>query len=122
MSYRKCLLRLATLLIVTTLCFNFASCSKDDDDDGPQMTVKNLTGVDWYDATIVFQESKDAGSNVIDSKKIGDIEVGKSFSTSKLGTFFYIHARNRRGNIFMSDILYSSDNVSVKSSDILINL
>jgi hypothetical protein len=120
MKYRMFFWNLSTLLFVATLSFNFASCSKDDNDDGPKMTVKNLTGIDWYDTTIVFKESKDAGSKVIDFNEVGDIEVGKSFSTRKLGRFFYISARNTSGKIFMSDILYSSDNVSVKSSDILI--
>ena len=99
-----------------------SSCSKDDDNEGRRMTVKNLTGVDWYDATIVFKESKDSDSKVIDMKKIGDVEVGSSFTTIKKGSYFWIDARNRRGKLFMSDILYSYDNVSVRSSDILINL
>lgn len=86
------------------------------------MTVKNLTNVDWYDASIVFKESMDSESEIIKMVNLGDIKVGETFATAKEGSFFYIHALNKRGKLFLSKILYSSDNVSVKSSDILINL
>lgn len=108
-------------MLVVLLACNFTSCDKNDDDDEAKITVKNLTGVDWYNASIVFKESKDVSSKVIKITKIGDVEVGHSITTSKDGTFFYIDARNSRGNIFMSDIVYASDNTSITSKDILIN-
>lgn len=121
MMNRKLLLCLTTMLLVVMLNFTFSSCSKDDD-SGPQITIKNLTSIDWYDASIIFKESKDASSNIIKMVKIGDVEVGKSFTTTKEGTFFYIDAKNKRGKLFMSDIVYASDNTSVTSKDVLINL
>jgi len=118
---RKYILRAITIGLVVMLGCVMSSCSKDDD-DGPKITVKNLSGVDWYDASIIFKESKDAGSKVIEMTKVGDVLVGGSFTATKAGTFFYIDAKNRRGKMFMSDIVYASDNTSIKSSDILVNL
>lgn len=109
------------MLVIVVLMCSFSSCSKDDD-DSPMITVKNLSGVDWYDASIIFKESMDASSKVIKMVKVGDVPVGQSFNTDKEGTFFYINAKNRRGKIFMSDIVYASENTSITSSDILINL
>lgn len=118
---KRNLLQLLTMLVIVVLMCSFSSCSKDDD-DGPMITVKNLSGVDWYDASIIFKESKNASSSVIKTVKVGDIPVGQFFTTGKEGTFFYIDAKNRRGKIFMSDIVYASENTSITSSDILVNL
>ena len=119
---KYCFFRLLTIILVMSLSFYLTSCSKDDDEKGPLITVKNLTGIDWFDASIIFKESIDASSNVIKMVKIGDVEVGQSFTTNKEGTFFYIDAKNRRGKLFMSNIMYASDNTSITSKDILINL
>ena len=98
----------------------FSSCSKDD--DGTKITVKNLTGIDWYDASIIFKESSDASSKIINMVKVGDVPVGQSFTTDKVGTFFYINAKNRRGKLFMSEIVYGYENTSITSNEILVNL
>ena len=47
MNYRKFFLNLTTLLLVTTLSFNFASCSHDDNNDEVTLSKSELIGT-WY--------------------------------------------------------------------------
>ena len=47
MNYRKFFLNLTTLLLVTTLSFNFASCSNDDNNDEVTLSKSELIGT-WY--------------------------------------------------------------------------
>ena len=115
-------LYLMAALMAAVFSISITSCSKDDEENSNEMTVKNLTGIDWYDSSIVFKESMNSDSKIIKMVKIGDVGIGNTFSTTKEASYFYIDARNKRGKLFMSKILYSSDNVSVKSSDILVNL
>lgn len=103
-----------------TVNMTFSSCSGSD--DGNQITIKNLSGVDWYDTNVIYKESKDADSKIIKMISVGDVPVGSTCSVEKEGMFLYIHAKNKRGKIFMSSIVYVSDNTTISSSDILINL
>lgn len=47
MNYRKFFLNLTTLLLVTTLSLNFASCSNDDNNDEVTLSKSELIGT-WY--------------------------------------------------------------------------
>ena len=114
----------APLVIVylSNLACGLSSCSKDDDGGGPKITVKNLTGIDWYDASVIFKESTDASSQIVKMVEIGDVPMGKSFTVTKESDYFYIDAYNNRGKLLMTDIVAAYNNKSLTNRDVLINL
>lgn len=118
---KKIFLGVFTTLMVAMLCFSVMSCSSNDEEED-QISIKNLSGVDWYNATVIFKESIDSDSKVIKIIKVGDVPVGSSCFVKKEGWFLYIYAINKRGKDFMSDIVYTSENITISSYNILINL
>ncbi len=119
---KKNLLKLMAICLVFSLACGLSSCSKDDDGGGPKITVKNLTGIDWYDASVIFKESTDASSQIVKMVEIGDVPMGKSFTVTKESDYFYIDAYNNRGKLLMTDIVAAYNNKSLTNRDVLINL
>lgn len=99
----------------------FSSCSSNDNDEN-QISIKNLSGVDWYDTSVVFKETMEADSKIIKIISVGDVPVGSSCSVNNEGMFLYISAKNNRGKIFMSRIQITSNKITISSNDILINI
>lgn len=119
MNKKKNLWSLFIILMVAMSCFSVISCSGNDEEEN-QISIKNLSGVDWYNATVIFKESINSDSKVIKMIKVEDVPVGSSCSVNKEGMFLYIDARNKHGKFIMSDIVYTSENITISSYNILI--
>lgn len=99
----------------------FTACSSDDDDK-ETYTIKNLSGVNWYDVDVCIMSSGDDDAELLEMIDVGDVAVGETCTISSEHSYFYISAKNNRGKIFMSKVKYLSKETSVSSYDILVNL
>lgn len=93
----------------------FTGCS--DDDDKPTKTITNLSGIAWYNTTIVFVDTE--GGEITDYKDVGTVEVGKSCNVSTDKSIFHILAKDASGEAIMSkDIHITNNKATVTENDL----
>ena len=109
MIMRKVILMLAMMLPIV-----FVSCSDDSDN---VKVIKNLTGTSWYDTQIWFMESTDPES-MTGYEEVGDVAVGESCTVESESAYFYIYAKDARGNLIMSKPKPLIESVSVEENDL----
>lgn len=89
-------------IILSILCLFsllFFGCSK-----GHKIT--NLSGVDWYDASICYYTDNDS-DEIARYEDIGKVEIGKDcYVNKKHEKYFRILAKDINGNSVGSDILF----------------
>lgn len=104
------------LLFITAICITlFTGCSKDDDE--PTKTITNLSGVTWYNTTVVFFDTE--GGDITDYEDVGTIEIGKTCSVSTEKNIFHILAKDASGKSIMSnDIHLVNNKATVTANDL----
>lgn len=105
--------KLAILLLLILPTLTFIGCSNDDNDK----TITNLSGIDWYNTTIVFVDTE--GGEITDYKDAGTVKVGASCTISSEKTIFHILAKDASGNgIISKDIHLVGGKATVKEGDL----
>ncbi len=101
------------LLLFFILCMLFFSC-----DNGMTYKVTNLSGVDWYKTEIWFASSSVAGSGLDGSQYVGTVLIGNSASFTTKSSYFYIYAKDKNGDMVMSQTQPISINNFVTRNDL----
>lgn len=110
------------LLFMAILPMLFLTACSSDDDDKETYTIKNLSGVNWYDVDVCIMSSGEDDAELLEMIDAGDVAIGETCTISSDHSYFYISAKNSRGKMFMSKVKYLSKDATVSSRDILVNL
>ncbi len=107
-KYIKALL----LMIVTSLII--VGCSKEDND---RCKITNLSGVDWYDASVLLLDSEESIEGIED---IGNVSVGDVFTLPSGYTYFVVSGRKYNGKVLRSYDLRLYDGAKVTEDDMML--
>lgn len=106
--------KILLMMAMTLPMIAFTSCSKDDES---AKVIKNLSGTNWYDTQIWFMNSTDSES--LDwYQEVGDVGIGESCTVNSDKPYFYIYAKDSRGNLVMSQPKPLLESNSISEDDL----
>ena len=99
------------LLALTAIIF--AGCSKENN----EVVVTNLSGYDWYDTQLWYTNNKDAMEGY---SEVGNVYIGETCSVETDCRYIVVSAKDKRGNLIMSDYMDATNGiVKVDRDDLL---
>lgn len=91
-----------------------AGCAKESENE---VVITNLSGYNWYDTQIWYTSSKDAMEGYTE---VGSVSIGETCSVETDCRYIIVSAKDRRGNLVMSDYMETESGfVTVERDDLL---